>query len=653
MRLRVLVFLAVLSFLMFAWWASFADTFEKVFETGTPLPEIATNSIVHRLNFDFFNQPVGGPNGDVLITAKVSGFGAEDRRAWFLKSGAGAPVLLGYEDGPAPGFSSGTKWTSLGDFKWGRNGEFFFQSGLNASDGTSLGPVLYCLRNGNIQIVLSHLTSSSLQGTLKNISSYEPIAGSVPCTVLASVGFESANAGTTTSELGILKVNPTQNLLMMRFGAEAPGAAPMIYVNTYTQFSANTRGDFLLTTALSDSASGSASKQGLWIYRNGVPELLALMDRTAPGLPGFRYGWVGMGKISETGEVAFDSMTTASTNQEGDTLLFTNRSGAIMPIFLGGQEAPGLTGYRFHSYANYRLSSSGPLPIKYLEDGSLIFFTNLWGPQSQPGNPQMIRSFWKYSGADLQLLIKEDDVFIDKNGESVTAKPYTDFNPLSISPNGKMVFAFSAVKVTDPSQSYGVIVSNSGGGFRVVAQDQLSIADYDGYQLKRGLSSYGEAWRETLSGLEINSLGQILCSSCISPPGSTRGFNVPLRINATGQIRPVMKERQMLSINGTDYDVFLSATHFGSALGQNGTLPLALSTIQGGQLKELIVKAQIEEPSTSACPGDLDGNGSISVGDLFIFLPRWFGHDADFNHDGMTSLEDLFAYLRAYFTGCP
>lgn len=54
------------------------------------------------------------------------------------------------------------------------------------------------------------------------------------------------------------------------------------------------------------------------------------------------------------------------------------------------------------------------------------------------------------------------------------------------------------------------------------------------------------------------------------------------------------------------------------------------------------------------CPPDYNGDGAISVQDIFDFLAGYFGQDpeADFNGDGNLSVQDIFDFLAAYFTGC-
>lgn len=53
------------------------------------------------------------------------------------------------------------------------------------------------------------------------------------------------------------------------------------------------------------------------------------------------------------------------------------------------------------------------------------------------------------------------------------------------------------------------------------------------------------------------------------------------------------------------------------------------------------------------CPADFNGDGNVSVQDIFDFLTAWFGNapGSDFNCAGGTSVQDIFDFLGAWFQG--
>ncbi|MFN7021034.1 MAG: GC-type dockerin domain-anchored protein [Phycisphaerales bacterium] len=56
----------------------------------------------------------------------------------------------------------------------------------------------------------------------------------------------------------------------------------------------------------------------------------------------------------------------------------------------------------------------------------------------------------------------------------------------------------------------------------------------------------------------------------------------------------------------------------------------------------------------AACPADLNDDRRCTVEDLFAFVGAWFGGQraGDFNRDGTGTIDDVFEFLEAYFRGC-
>jgi len=55
------------------------------------------------------------------------------------------------------------------------------------------------------------------------------------------------------------------------------------------------------------------------------------------------------------------------------------------------------------------------------------------------------------------------------------------------------------------------------------------------------------------------------------------------------------------------------------------------------------------------CVGDFNGDGHVTVQDIFDFLTAWFAHDlrADVNGSGTVTVQDIFDFLASWFAGCP
>lgn len=66
----------------------------------------------------------------------------------------------------------------------------------------------------------------------------------------------------------------------------------------------------------------------------------------------------------------------------------------------------------------------------------------------------------------------------------------------------------------------------------------------------------------------------------------------------------------------------------------------------------LLVEHLLAHPKPAACPADLDGDGSIGVGDLLEILAAWGSDAGDVTGDGMTDVADLLDLLAAWGS-CP
>ncbi len=109
----------------------------------------------------------------------------------------------------------------------------------------------------------------------------------------------------------------------------------------------------------------------------------------------------------------------------------------------------------------------------------------------------------------------------------------------------------------------------------------------------------------------------------------------------------------------------------------NGTLLVDGPTVSGSQTPILVIgpAQQSQEGDywcevTSACGSvaigntafldvlcraDFNGDGVVTVPDIFAFLSAWFAMlpSADFNNDSAINVPDIFAFLSAWFAGCP
>ena len=70
-------------------------------------------------------------------------------------------------------------------------------------------------------------------------------------------------------------------------------------------------------------------------------------------------------------------------------------------------------------------------------------------------------------------------------------------------------------------------------------------------------------------------------------------------------------------------------------------------TYSGWNLDDVQIWGNVTNPSI---PGDIDGNGTVGIGDLLMVIENWGPCDApcpsDINGDGVTNIKDLLIVLN-------
>ncbi len=155
-------------------------------------------------------------------------------------------------------------------------------------------------------------------------------------------------------------------------------------------------------------------------------------------------------------------------------------------------------------------------------------------------------------------------------------------------------------------------------------------------------------------------------------------------INADSEIVQVWSELNLpageVMANSFDIDVGLRRlliTSNGSTPASQGSVPaseliLAIDTDSNGLYSQAETKILIKgangvalwPPNTNPrtarlygwpCPADFNLSGSVTVNDIFDFLAAWFSGDirTDVNGLGGVSVQDIFDFLSSWFAGCP
>lgn len=113
----------------------------------------------------------------------------------------------------------------------------------------------------------------------------------------------------------------------------------------------------------------------------------------------------------------------------------------------------------------------------------------------------------------------------------------------------------------------------------------------------------------------------------------------------------------------TDPGVGNGVQNFSTTSRMGLLLTFETSTSSPGGIRETPVSLNIDHVGLyqgaqtmpgPACAGDFDHSGAVGVEDLFAYLIAWFGHDAAAEADGTPgiTLQDLFDFLTDWFSPC-
>lgn len=166
----------------------------------------------------------------------------------------------------------------------------------------------------------------------------------------------------------------------------------------------------------------------------------------------------------------------------------------------------------------------------------------------------------------------------------------------------------------------------------------------------------------------------VTLSGSIAPSGATvfDGAGIPGQMSGTANFTAVATSCLLLTISGGVCSGPFDLAQGGPAIVSivNGEIssgpgprdvrmdvvvrgPMSPSNPNIGSVR-LIAMIRGTLAGQSACIADFDGQAGLTIQDVFAYLNAWFAGDAraDQNADGL-SVQDIFNFLNAWFAGCP
>jgi hypothetical protein len=201
------------------------------------------------------------------------------------------------------------------------------------------------------------------------------------------------------------------------------------------------------------------------------------------------------------------------------------------------------------------------------------------------------------------------------------------------------------------SAVHALAVYDSGSGPELYVGGEFTQAD--GNPADRIARWNGSSWSPVGSGVSGGGAPQVEAMT-IFDDGSGPELIVAGSFSFSG---PTLM-RNIGSWNGSSWSQ-LDATTFGGiravSVFDDGSGPAIVAVAPVTQSDPPLTRRLARWTCTTACPADLDDNGTLNFHDVTAFLNLFQTQDptADWNNDSLFNFFDLASYLNAFNAGCP
>lgn len=414
----------------------------------------------------------------------------------------------------------------------------------------------------------------------------------------------------------------------------------------------------------------------MWQARaGGTPTLLLSAGDPAPGLSGWTFQNLlsSVFALGPNDELAFLAWVQNSAGLTKHAIFAELGGAPLRPIILEGDPAPEagsdlsfgkLTGYAGNISAGMRFES----------DGSLSVMTPLWAPGAASDYDwdvnKKVGSLWNFTSTTRRLILRAGQRVPNRADGSLISRStlYAPFGfPDSVIRNSHGdylipistyigdAFPPAGTYPTEPNSLPRALVRTVGSSLRLVAREGQQIPDSPGAILDTiGMTGQYLVWQGWRA--EFNNRGQVLFPAVVRlppdasfPTGRTYATQ-PIRVDENLNLRWALRDGTRLPFDGELLNLIGVSVPFGHALSDSGSV--LFSALNFTAAIDHVIGTMTIQANPPVCGADWNGDGSVTVEDLFNFLVAWFSHNVDLTGEGDTTVEDLFQFLQLWFRGC-
>lgn len=436
-----------------------------------------------------------------------------------------------------------------------------------------------------------------------------------------------------------------------------PGTAGAQYPANMTISSGvrtNNNGESLFAMTLSGGDTVTANNSAIVLLKDGPDELIVRKGDAAVGFDGLTItpDTFGLNLNGSTyafsGKLVGTGITTAN-----DAIYCTNAfsSGTYRVFAREGDPIPGFKGL---TIANTSSLSYAQNPVG--ADGSILFSATLGGSATPLDNGAIMTE----TNGVFQILIRKGDAIpgiTDSSNPDFSGKVFSAANTTSFVRTSDGLLALQGIlmnndgtSITSPAPATFVAARKADGTVITILRQSDPVP---------GLADWTVGSLNGSTSICASDNGSVVFAATISNSVTTETGTAIMAWDEAGGLRVLAKASSLAgtptgdtNFTGTPINV---ATLIGST-GNNGnggatafssTGWLALRVGDTANALYAIARIQVGG-SSSPCPADIDGNGTVDGADLASLLGGWGSSSPDLTGDGIVDGSDLATLLGAW-----
>lgn len=363
-------------------------------------------------------------------------------------------------------------------------------------------------------------------------------------------------------------------------------------------------------------------------------------------------GTASVGGLSGTGSVRIDTALTVNT----PTSVSTAFSGAINGAGSFTKSGPGRLELNSNSINNY----TGPTRV----DGGTLFLNRPAGITVIRGNLTIAGGGTVlYAGGATNQIADTADVTVEAGGVMDLAGQTDTIRNLIVTGTCRTDTAAGALGTITAAQTLFVVGGNLDGGIGGGALNvNLGRARVRGTVSSASLGLAGS----TLAVGGFPGSDQLTMTGAFSIPNPNATIECtlgtpsdPALIRALGSLAyPLFGTVNVRVIQNTPapFGTSFKLIDFGTGTSSPNLAKYAATSVAGSGRGRLALADRTLSyvVARNPCSADADGNGTLSVDDIFFYINLWFTGTvgADYDLSGTLTLDDLFVFINGWFAGC-